>query len=201
MVDLLPVIQGYTICCMKSQNYVVTPLEINKAEWKAYLSNIQERNHIVSFLHHRFDIYFALGGGSYYHQHHLKDFISKLDSTTFLHTSIASYIGSCIYLAGFRVLGIFNKLVTGPIFHTIEEDGHIFDLNLMWSDLKVSFERCGKDASELLEGECLIRVGVIIKDVIFYELFCETNDHEIDTLTQECLEIICCTCKIADQLP
>ena len=71
------------------------------AEWKAYLTKLEEESHIMSFLHHRFNIFFVLGGAAYYHRHHIKDFLSKLDSTNFLHMSVATEIDNPIYLAGF----------------------------------------------------------------------------------------------------
>ena len=44
-------------------------------------------------------------------------------------------------------------------------------------------------------------------DEVYKELFKTTNDVELDSLTKECLEMICCSCavvvirQLADQLP
>ena len=58
-----------------------------------------------------------------------------------------------IFLAANRALGIFNKLVTGPLFRLIEGDGHIFKLNVIWSKLYDYLVESGKDASSMLEGK------------------------------------------------
>ena len=59
------------------------------AEWKAFLHKLGIENKIVSFLHHRFNIYFVLGGAAYYHRGHLKDFLSRLQTSNLLHNAIA----------------------------------------------------------------------------------------------------------------
>ena len=118
-----------------------------------------------------------------------------------------SDIDNKLYLAAFRALGIFNKLVTGPIYRKIEEEGHIFKLNTMWLELKILLERCSQNAYPLIDGEVLLSNVKISKDEIYHELFKDTNDMEFDTLTQECLEMICCSCalvvvrQLEDQLP
>ena len=104
-------------------------------------------------------------------------------------------------------MGIFNKLVIGPVYRKIEEEGQILGLNVMWLELKVLLERCSQNASPLMNGEALLSGVKISADEIYYELFTETNDVELDTLTQECLEMICCSCalvivrQLEDQLP
>ena len=51
-------------------------------EWIAYLDKIKAKNHMVSFLHHRFNIIFVIGGAAYYHRENLKDFVNHLQSWT-----------------------------------------------------------------------------------------------------------------------
>lgn len=131
---------------------------------------------------------------AYYHREHLKEFLSRIESNNFLHTSIAGDIGNPIYLPGFRALGIFNKLITGPLWRRKEEEGHIFDLNPVWFNLKVHLQRCGENSGMMLDGECFLSETAITKDNIYEELFKDTNNVEFDALTQECLELMCCTC-------
>ena len=52
-------------------------------EWKAFLKNIGYKSQMVSFLHHRFNILFVLGGAAYHHRIHLNDFVNRLDGLTF----------------------------------------------------------------------------------------------------------------------
>eukprot|EP00794_Sanderia_malayensis_P002877 gene2877-3328_t len=134
-----------------------------------------------------------------------KAFLNKLgienSITSFLHHRFNIY-----FVLGFRALGIFNKLVTGPLWRKVEEDGHIFDLNPVWLQLKLKLEDYGSNASPLLDKECPIADACLTKDEVFEELFRETHDSEFDALTQECLEIVSCTCalvitnQLADQL-
>ena len=148
------------------------------------------------------------GGGVYYHVADLNDFIkNKQDSENFLLTSVAADIDNKIYLAGFRALGIFNKLISGPLFRLVEEEGHIFALNNVWLQLKLILYQCSQNASVLMEGDCLLPGGRLTTDVIYDDLFRDTGDVEFDVLTQECLEMMCCGCSVlvsrqlGDQLP
>ena len=112
-----------------------------------------------------------------------------------------------VYIAGFRALGIFNKLISGPVYKKVKEKNHIFSLNPMWNELQVVLDRCSKDASEMFSGTTLLGNVELSKDPIFDALFSQTNDPEFDLLTQECLEMICCCCvsminrQLKDQLP
>ena len=47
-------------------------------EWKAFLEKKGIQNKIVSFLHHRFNVDFVLGGVVYFHRNHWKSFLSHL---------------------------------------------------------------------------------------------------------------------------
>lgn len=59
----------------------------------------------------------------------------------------------------------------------------------------------------MISGECLITGAKVSEDAIYKELFKRTDDEELDTLTIECLEMICCSClvllnrQLDDQLP
>ena len=97
--------------------------------WTAYLKEQNRATQLISFLHHRFNIYFALGGEVHYHRNDLKNFLERLDSSNFLQQSINADIDNKVHTAGFRALGIVNKLITGPLFRLVEEEGHIFALN------------------------------------------------------------------------
>ena len=174
-------------------------------EWKAFLQNLGFKSEMVSFLHHRFNILFVLGGATYFHREHLKTFVNQLDSSNFLHQSIKIDIYDTVLLSACRALE--HKLVTGSLFRMIEEDGHIFALNSIWENLYNYLIKSGKDASEMLENKTFFEDRFISKDLIFEELFLVSDDPLFETLTQECLEIIYCTCAIMiqsqlkDQLP
>ena len=153
-------------------------------EWKAFLKNIGCKSEMVSFLHHRFNILFVLGGATYYHRNHLRDFENRLDGSNFLHQSIKQDIMDPIFLAANRALGIFNKLVTGPLFRLIEGDGSKFYDYLVES---------GKDASSMLET--FFEDNYITKDSIFDALFLISEDPLFDVnsgVFGNCLLYMCC---------
>ena len=166
------------------------------AERKAFLHKLRLENKIASVLHHRFNIYFVLGGAAYYHRGHLKDFLSRLPTSNLLHNAIACDIDNSICLAGFIASGNFNKLIKCPLWRKVEKEGHIFDLNPVWLQLKLKLEQHGQNASLLLDEECPIDNSFVTKDIVYEELFQRTNHPEFDALTQECLEIISCTCVL-----
>lgn len=90
-------------------------------EWKAFLEKKGIQNKIVSFLHHRFNVYFVLGGAVYFHRYHLKELLVSLEGENFLQTSVLADIETKLFLASFRALGIINKLVTGPVYRKLKK--------------------------------------------------------------------------------
>ena len=177
-------------------------------EWRGFLKKgAGVKDYMVSFLHHRFNIWFVLGGAVYFHRIHLKDFVDHLEGQNFLHSSIKGDIENVTYLAAFRALGIFNKLITGPLFRKVEESGHIFQLNSMWTLLHEKLVEYSVNSTSLMDGETMFDDYLVTRDDVYAELFRATGDVEVDCLTQECLELICCTCslmvrsQLTDQLP
>ena len=104
-----------------------------------------------------------------------------------------------MYLTALRTLVIFSKLVTSPVFRKIEEEGHILELSVIWSELKVLLKMCGQNTSSLMDGEVLLSRVNISDDNMYHELFKETNEVELDTSTQECLEMTCYSCALVRQ--
>ena len=64
-----------------------------------------------------------------------------------------------------------------------------------------------KDSQPLLNEEAIVPGGITVKDDVYNELFKDTNDEELDSLTEHCLQILCCSGAILlrhqleDQLP
>ena len=50
------------------------------------------------------------------------------------------------------------------------------------------------DASNLFNGNIIFDESLLTKDAVFEKLFQETENPILDSLTEECLELICCTC-------
>ena len=77
----------------------------------------------------------------------------------------------------------------------------------MWNEVVKQMEEFSKDSKPLLREEVVVPGGITVKDDIYDELFKETNDDELDSLTENCLRILCCSGAILlrhqleDQLP
>ena len=100
-----------------------------------------------------------------------------------------------------------EKLVTGPLFRRVSQSEHIFDLNEMWEELLTFLERNAKDSSFLMAELTIFPDSLLTKDEMYEKLFQDTENPVLDALTQECLEMINCTCalmitsQLKDQLP
>ena len=81
-----------------------------------------------------------------------------------------------IFLAPNKTLGVFNKLVTGPLFRLIEEDGHILALNSIWSKLYDYLVESGRNASSSLDSKTFFEDDYISKICIYEELFFISDD-------------------------
>ena len=81
----------------------------------------------------------------------------------------------------------------------LEESGHIFEVSNIWENLYKFLKSSAKDSSDMLQGLTVFPDELLTKDEVYDELFREKNDLTFDTLTQECLKIICCTRTIMIQ--
>ena len=89
-------------------------------------------------------------------------------------------------------MGIFGKLITGPLFRIIEDKSfHIFQPNDVWNEVVKNIE-LSKDSKPLLGKEIEVPGCLVVKDEVYTELFKETGDPELDSLTEHCLRIVCC---------
>ena len=99
-------------------------------------------------------------------------------------------------MASSRPLGIMEKLVTGSLFRQVIAAGHIFALNQMWESLFIFLQLCAENSSELLDGKTIFEDSLVTKDKMYEALFQETGNALLDSLTQECFEIMCCSCSL-----
>ena len=54
-------------------------------------------------------------------------------------------------------------------------------------------EEFSKDAHLLLKEHVVVPGGITVQDDVYKELFKETDDEELDSLTEHCLRILCCS--------
>ena len=77
----------------------------------------------------------------------------------------------------------------------------------MWESLLNFLGLNSHDASHLFNGNAIFDESLLTKYAMFQKLFQETESPILDSLTEECLELICCTCflmiksQLRDQLP
>ena len=148
----------------------------------------------MSFLHHRFNISFLIGGVYYYHKDSIVDFLLSQDSENFLLQSIREGIDDVVFLACSRALGIIEKLISDPLFRSVVQAKQIFDLNNMWESLLNFLELNSHDASNLFNGNTVFDESLLTKDTMFEKLFQETENPFLGSLTEDCLELTCCPC-------
>ena len=110
------------------------------------------QNFIASFLHRRFNIAFLIGGVYYYQKDNIVDFLLSQDSGNFLLQSVREGIDDVVFLACSRALGIIEKLISGPLFRSVVQVEHIFDLNNMSESLLNFLELNSHYASNLFNG-------------------------------------------------
>ena len=178
--------------------------------WNAYIKGKKAKNHFVNMKGERINVLFVLGGAAYFHKFHVVDFVSNFSvQTNSLLTAILDNEDE-VYLASFRALGIVDKLITGPLFRLVENsNGHIFSLNQVWNYVKLKLQDLSENSSSMLtmQEDLIVPGGEITRDDVYESLLSDTHDPELDTLTQQCLELFCCSFfillerQLVDQLP
>ena len=88
-----------------------------------------------------------------------------------------------VFLAGCKVLGLLNKLVTTPLWRVTESDGHIIDLCDQYTKLHNFFSEClEKDTTlfKFMKGEVSpFEDNLVNKDEVYDSLITETQNDEI----------------------
>ena len=90
-------------------------------------------------------------------------------------------------MASSRALGIMEKLVGGPLFRQVVSAGHIFALSRMRESLFNFLQLCSKDSSELLDRKTMFDDSSVTLGRMY---------KIPDSLTQECLQIMCWSCSL-----
>ncbi|XP_065646071.1 uncharacterized protein LOC136076670 [Hydra vulgaris] len=169
----------------------------------------EDRCMFASFLGNRFNILFYNGAALYYHSKSIKEFLCQWPNPNNLLKAVKEDISNILFLAESRALGIFDKLITGPLWRLIEEKKNILSMNKYLFRLKMKLSDLCKDASPMLNATPVFdpRDVEIHKDKLYEKLFEDTGNIEFDVLVQQSLEIISHTFLIIlerqaiDQLP
>ena len=128
----------------------------------------------------------------YFHKNDILDILKDWPEPNGLLKSVLFDIKAKVFLAGARAMGIFDKLVTAPFWKLLENKGSILDLYDHLLQMKVSLMQWSNDGSEPFSGLQMFSQNVIDidKDELYYELFKETNDPQLDSFTQIALELL-----------
>lgn len=181
------------------------------SNWEDFLAARGVKNHIISFLHHRFNVLFTNGGAIYYHLDHLSEFLGgyNLNENRLL-LCIGDTIKSPVCIAAIRALGLIATMITLPLWTLLEREKntHILHLNPRWLHLLCYLRELSIDATPLLAGNSVFPdVVVRRKDHEVHELLLSETSDDITLLTKECLEILCFNMEtlvdrqLKDQLP
>ena len=84
--------------------------------FNAYLSDINCKSYLESFIGNRFNILFSNAAALYFHKNSIIDFLCKFPNPTNLLKSVDELINSSFNFACVRGLGRINNVVTGPLW-------------------------------------------------------------------------------------
>ena len=178
-------------------------------EFNDFLSEKNEKNYLITFLHNRFNVLFIDGGAVFYHKKHILEYLEsgRCSKSNKLLKSIQNRIKNETLLAECRALGIIGKLICGPLWRILEDQSiSFFEMNDYWQILVEKFEEFSNDPTSLIKGDCILdNEHLITKDPVYETLF-QTN-IAFDEMTKNALTAICkhiCPMlkrQLVDQLP
>ena len=103
-----------------------------------------------------------------------------MESEIFLMSSVKQDVNEIVFSARTRALGVMEKLVTGPLFKSVSQSEHIFDLNEMWEELLTFLERNAKNSSFLMAESTVFPYSLLTKDEMYKKLFQDTENPDVD---------------------
>ena len=160
-------------------------------DFDVHLSENGLESKLVEFIGNRFNITFYNSAAVFYHRSHIQDFLLNWPTPNRLLQVVSKDIVEPVYLTGIRALGILDKIVTGPFFRLTENAKSVLDLNPHLQQMQKCLEQWSQDATPLLEGETLFNEEVVpIHSYEMYESLFKEQSEQLETLTQEALEII-----------
>ena len=121
------------------------------------------------------------------------NFLLSQDSENILLEIIKIDIDDDVFLTISQALGIIVKLISGPFLRNVTLFSQIFDFKNEWQSLLNFLQLNSHKVSNLFNGNKILDKSLLTKDAIFQKLFQLTNNSIVDSLTEECLELICCT--------
>ena len=160
------------------------------APFTAYRKHVGVTEHFIDFRGNRFNILFLNAAILWHLRDTVKAFLSAHGPTNRLLQAVHADLQVDEFLAACRALGIFRKLVTGPLWRVLESrDVSIIDMSVKYQSLVAYFQQWSSDASSLLDGSARPFLGAVVKiDSVSDSLF---TPHSIDATTLELLQLLC----------
>lgn len=173
-------------------------------EFKTYLRHKGVKVPDLKPFHgNRFNIIFHNGGVAFYLCKHIKSFLEdvksegKISKLNGLLKFVLQSVKNPEIVAGFRILGIFNKFISSPLLKILEDKStHILDMNTHYQTLVSFLETASVDVArtqELISGEFRPFPDIDVKkDDVWTSLV----DERVDPKTVTVLSKICAAaCK------
>ena len=142
---------------------------------------------LYPFLGNRFNILFVNGAGVYHLYPYLLEFFNNLENENKLLTAVRYDLNVFGYRVGCRVLGLIDKLVSGPLWRKIVDEKYALSMTVHYKHMVICFERWAEDSSGIVSGNESLFPELVTKDLKLNSL---TVSDESDTMTRQCLEII-----------
>ncbi len=137
-----------------------------------------EKNFLIDISHDRLNTLYCQGGAVYYHRKDIEHLLGSLPGLNDLLKCIQFDIKERVYMAGYRALGIIDKIITGPYRRTIQNATDINTLNEKLQILQDKLTEFADDGSRLFTDPTVSVYGEdsVHKDQIYESLMEDTND-------------------------
>ena len=137
----------------------------NHVQFKAYLESKGINTiPLARFVGNRFNVLFHNAAGVYFLNEQIRQFYDTAFGTpNLLHVAVRKSIGEEEYVVACRVLGLVDKLITGPLWRELESTtSTIADMSRVYEQLCDSFDKWKDDATDLLDGSARPFSGAIV---------------------------------------
>ena len=158
--------------------------------WESFLRGRNRKNNFTTFHGHRFNISLKNAAALYFHLGDISQFLDDHSMENDLFKSIRFDYTEKVCQAGSRAMGIVYALVTQPLEHLVNQEGSILDLNADLKQLQDGLSLWSEDASSALDGTSMLTRIPKLENEVICNLFRETDDAQLDSLTVLALQLI-----------
>ena len=145
----------------------------------------------AQFVGNRFNILFYNAAGVYFLHNHMINFIDEVHSTqaNCLPQSVRANLKNPYYVVACRVLGLVDKIITGPLWRKLQETSlSILDMGHVYREMKECFDKWSKDAFSVVTGVSTLKSADSLHKDEVWKILTETNEN--DSKTQELLQVL-----------